>query len=287
MNKLLILCLSLLAASATADDVALRVMSFNVRYGSAADGANHWEKRRALAVEAIRRFDADLLGTQETEGAQGAYLGEQLPWYTRFGVGRDDGKTKGESATLYFKTDRFEKLAGGHFWLSETPDTPGRKGWDAAYPRLVTWVKLRDRQTTGQTLVWVNTHLDNSGKQARVESAKMIKRWLGEHAKNLPVIVTADFNCTEDSLPYRLLAGADGDSLKLRDTYRLVHPSRQGDEATYHAFTGKRQGSRIDWILCSPDFTPVAAQIDHTSEEGRYPSDHFPVTATLKFRTIP
>jgi len=282
MKSLLMLCLSLLAASAVADDAVLRVMSFNIRYGSAPDGKNHWEKRQTLAVETIRRFDPDLLGTQETEDAQGAYLSAQLPGYTRFGVCRDDGKTKGESATLYFKTDRFEKLAGGNFWLSETPDIPGQKGWDAAYPRLVTWVKLRDRQATGQTVMWVNTHLDNSGQQARVESAKMIKHWLADHAKNLPVIVSADFNCTEDSLPYRILAGGEGDSLKLSDTYRQVHPSRREDEATYHGFTGKRQGSRIDWILCSPEFTPVAAQIDHTNKDGRYPSDHFPVTATLK-----
>jgi endonuclease/exonuclease/phosphatase family metal-dependent hydrolase len=100
----------------------LRVMSFNIRYGTASDGANRWEKRRDLLVETIRQFDPDLLGTQETLQFQADFLSAQFPGYTRVGIGRDDGHVKGEQVTIFFKTDRFEELATGHFWLSTHPE---------------------------------------------------------------------------------------------------------------------------------------------------------------------
>ncbi len=259
----------------------LRVMSFNIRYGTAGDGENRWENRRDVLVETIRRFDPDLLGTQETLAFQADFLSQQLPGYTRVGAGRDDGKDKGEQVAIFFKTDRFEKVAAGHFWLSETPDQPGSRSWDAAITRMVTWAKLRDRHG-GREFLWLNTHWDHQGTQARLESAKLMRRWLAEHASRRPVVITGDFNSTEDAPPYRrLLEGADA-APKLTDAYRHAHPARQPDEATFHAFTGKRDGSRIDWILCSPDFTPVEAAIDRSSRDGRYPSDHFPVTAVLR-----
>ncbi|HUK81775.1 MAG TPA: endonuclease/exonuclease/phosphatase family protein [Verrucomicrobiae bacterium] len=259
----------------------LRVMSFNVRYGTAPDSENRWEKRRDLLVETIRRFDPDLLGTQETLFFQAEFLSTQLPAYTRVGVGRDDGHTKGEQVTIFFKTDRFEELATGHFWLSERPEQPGSRSWDAAITRMVTWAKLRDRKRD-QVFLWLNTHWDHVGAQARVESAKLMRSWLADQAPEAPVIITGDFNSVEDSPQYRYLLGADGDKLKLIDTYRRLHPVRQPDEASFHDFTGKREGSRIDWILCSPPFGPVEATIDHFNQGGRYPSDHFSVTAVLQ-----
>jgi endonuclease/exonuclease/phosphatase family metal-dependent hydrolase len=272
----------LAAFSAGAQTAApLRVMSFNIRYGTAGDGENRWEKRRDFLVETIRRFDPDLLGTQETLAFQADFLSAQLPGYTRVGVGRDDGKDKGEQAAIFFKSARFEKVASGHFWLSETTEQPGSRSWDAAITRMVTWAKLRDRQCD-RVFLWLNTHWDHQGPQARLESAKLMRRWLAERDARGPVIITGDFNSTEDSPPYRLLLGAAEDALKLTDCYRQVHPARQPDEATFHAFTGKRDGSRIDWILCSPQFTPLEAAMDRSNRDGRYPSDHFPVTAILR-----
>ncbi|MFZ4629211.1 MAG: endonuclease/exonuclease/phosphatase family protein, partial [Blastocatellia bacterium] len=120
----------------------VRVMSYNIRYGTANDGENHWDKRRTFLVDTIRQFDPDLLGTQETLGFQRDYLAEALPGYETLGVGRDDGAEKGEMTALYFKRERFEKLDGGHFWLSETPEIPASKSWDAALTRMATWVRL-------------------------------------------------------------------------------------------------------------------------------------------------
>jgi endonuclease/exonuclease/phosphatase family metal-dependent hydrolase len=259
----------------------LRVMSFNIRYGNAADGENRWDNRRELVIETIRRFNPDLLGTQETLQFQAEFVGAQLPAHTRVGRGRDDGHDKGEQVTIFFKTDRFDELATGHFWLSAHPDRAGSRSWDSAITRMVTWAKLRDRKND-RTFLWLNTHWDHVGVLARIESAQLMRRWLAQHARNVPLIITGDFNCHEDALPYRLLLGEQGSEPKLTDTYRRVHPRRQPDEASFHAFSGKPEGSRIDWILCSPQFVPVEAAIDRFGKNARYPSDHFPVTATLQ-----
>src|SRR5688572_30355099 len=136
-------------AAAARADATLRVMSFNIRYGTAKDGPNHWDLRRDLLVDTIRKFDPDLLGTQETLLEQAEYLAEKFPQYDWLGVGRDDAKRKGESVAIFWRKDRFEKLDAGHFWLSETPEVPGSKSWDTALTRMTTWVKLRDKKAGG------------------------------------------------------------------------------------------------------------------------------------------
>ena len=120
------------AAEPAAD---VRVMSFNIRYGTANDGDNHWERRKEFLVRTLQAFAPDLLGTQETEGFQRDYLARQLPDYDVLGVGRNDGRESGEMMALYFKKARFEKIAGDHFWLSETPSQAGSKSWDSSLPR--------------------------------------------------------------------------------------------------------------------------------------------------------
>jgi endonuclease/exonuclease/phosphatase family metal-dependent hydrolase len=136
--------LALNNAVAGEDAVAIRVMSFNIRYGTAADAENHWDKRKEFLLETIQNFDPDLLGTQETLAFQRDYLAEKLAGYGYLGIGRDDGMEQGEMMALYYRKDRFEKLDGGHFWLSETPEKIGSKSWDSSLPRMATWVKLKD-----------------------------------------------------------------------------------------------------------------------------------------------
>src|SRR5262245_47041852 len=147
----------------------LRVMTFNIRYGTANDGENHWDKRKEFLIDTIKAFDPDLLGTQETLGFQRDYLAEKLPGYGVLGVGRDDGKEQGEMMALYFKQARFMKTAEGHFWYSEKPDTPGSKGWDTSLPRMATWVWLQDRKNpSASQIMFVNTHFDHRGPTARL-----------------------------------------------------------------------------------------------------------------------
>ncbi len=279
----LLLLISLTCASALGQarhDV--RVMSFNIRYGTANDGENHWDKRKEFLIATIRAFNPDLLGTQETLGFQRDYLAAQLPGYEALGAGRDDGKEQGEMAALYFKRDRFEKLDGGHFWLSETPDIAGSKNWDAALTRMVTWVKLRDkRNPRARPLLFFNTHFDHRGEQARIESARLLRRRIAEAAKTCRVIVTGDFNTGEETTAYRAFFG--GADAPVFDVYRARHATRTNDEGTFSSFKATRTtGPRIDWIGASREWQAVSAAIDRTARDGRTPSDHFPVVAVLR-----
>ncbi|HPM79263.1 MAG TPA: endonuclease/exonuclease/phosphatase family protein [Candidatus Anammoximicrobium sp.] len=265
--------------------IDVRVMSFNIRFGTARDGENHWDRRKEFLVQTIKAFDPDLLGTQETVGFQRDYLAQQLPDYDCLGVGRNDGRESGEMMALYFKKVRFEKLAGGHFWLSETPDQAGSKSWDSSLPRMVTWVKLRDRRAT-QTppILFLNTHFDHLGKQARVESARLLRRQIPALGQGCRVIVTGDFNAAEGSEPYRALFGSIEDQPSpVVDAFRTAHPESGPNEGTFTGFRADSvSGARIDWIGVSRDWQIVQAEIDRTSREGRTPSDHFPVTAVLR-----
>ncbi|HEV2293055.1 MAG TPA: endonuclease/exonuclease/phosphatase family protein [Tepidisphaeraceae bacterium] len=269
---------------AESDAGVLRVLCFNIRYLNEKDGPDRWSARRDIFFEALTAGDPDLIGLQEVVHAQAEEIRANLSAYDFVGVGRDDGKHKGEYSPILFKRDRFEKLDEGHVWLSETPDVVGSKGWDANLPRLATWVKLADRRQGNRVFVFLNTHFDHLGHVARVESAKLLRDKLAELAPSLPVIITGDFNTTEDAEPYRTLVNPAGDdSLKLIDAYRAAHPRRSPDEATFGGFRGIRTGSRIDWILHTPHWQTRSAEIDRMNKAGRYPSDHYPVRAELKW----
>lgn len=270
------------AGKATTD---VRVMSYNIRYGTAKDGENHWDKRKDFLIETIKAFNPDLLGTQETLGFQRDYLAEKLSGYEALGVGRDDGKEAGEMTALYFKRSRFEKLDGGHFWLSETPDKPGSKSWDTSLTRMVSWVRLSDRlQPKARPLMFFNTHFDHRGEQARIESAKLIRRKVEEAAKTCRVIVTGDFNAGEDSQPYQAFFGLnEGKKSPLLDVYRATHPKRESNEGTFSSFKASEiTGQRIDWIGVSAEWKILKAEIDRTERDGRTPSDHFAMSAVLR-----
>jgi endonuclease/exonuclease/phosphatase family metal-dependent hydrolase len=267
----------------TGDTVTpIKVMSFNVRWGGAADPPSVWSKRRDRLLATIQAYDPDILGVQEATLRQAKFLRNNMDGYIFFGAGRDNGKLGGEMCAVYYRGSRFRRAGGGHFWLSEEPDTPGSYGWGASYPRMVTWLRLRDK-TGGKTFIIANTHFDHRSKKARLNSGKFMREKMMEIAEDEPVVIMGDFNCDEDSEPYAALLGAaEGETPWLTDAYRSIHPKRSDQEATYHGFRGGTEGSRIDWVLYSPGFTALNAGIDTTHEGLKYPSDHFPVTATLQ-----
>lgn len=260
-----------------------KVMSFNIRWGGAMDPPSVWVDRRERLLETIKTYGPDILGVQEAILMQVKYLRDEMPEHIFFGAGRDNGKLAGEMCAIYYNRDRFLRVGGGHFWLSEKPDEPGSYGWDAAYPRMVSWLRLRDK-TDDRVLFVANTHWDHRGDKARLNSAQMIRERLPELAQEGDaIIILGDFNCDEDSEPYQALVNAEPDAtIRLMDSYREIHPDRSDEEATFHAFRGKREGSRIDWILHSPDLQTLASGIDTTHDGLKYPSDHFPVTATFQ-----
>lgn len=259
----------------------IRVMSFNIRWGGAADPPSVWSKRKDRVMETILAYDADILGVQESILRQSKFLRDNLDGFIFFGAGRDNGVLAGEMCAIYYRSSRFRRVGGGHFWLSEEPDEAGSYGWGAGYPRIVTWLRLRDKHD-GRTFVVTNTHLDNRSKKARLHGAELLRERMTEIAEGEPIIIMGDFNCDEDSKPYAALLGLNEDTAPwLIDSYRAAHPERTDQEATYHGFRGKTKGSRIDWVLHSPQFQTLTATIDTTHEGLKYPSDHFPVTATL------
>lgn len=271
--------------AAEASTPPLRVMSFNIRYGTAGDGENSWPLRRDLVIRTIRGFQPDLLGVQEALTFQCEFLQRELPGYGFHGVGRDDGQKEGEYCGIYYRQDRFELVDAGHFWLSETPSVPGSVSWDSSLTRMLSWVVLRDREAGGREFVYANTHFDHRGQQARLESARLIRRRAAEILPQTPAILTGDFNTTEDGAPYAALVEGDAaDRTRLIDAYRTVHPERQKNEATFGGWKLVPEGSRIDWILHSDHFTAVEAHIDQTNDGGRFPSDHYPVEAVLDWR---
>jgi endonuclease/exonuclease/phosphatase family metal-dependent hydrolase len=282
LRTFLAVTLALATAALAESPAPLRVMTFNIRNSNAKDGADHWEHRKDLWVRTVRDFDPDLLGTQEVLADQFDALAIMFPDHTAVGVARDDGKREGEWSAIYYRKSRFEQLDAGNFWLSETPDEVASISWDAACTRICTWARLRDRMS-GKEFLYANTHFDHKGKVARLESSKLIRKRLPELSKGAPVILMGDFNCIEDDEPYRILTNSLGESgVLLVDSYRIVHTKRASDEASFHGFKGKVAGSRIDWILHSPDLKATAAEIVRP-KEGRYPSDHYPVTAVLAF----
>jgi endonuclease/exonuclease/phosphatase family metal-dependent hydrolase len=268
----------------------LRVMSFNIRYGSDDDGENSWSKRRTLVFEVIRRHRLDVIGLQEALAWQLDEIGQALPQYAAVGVGRDDGKRAGEFAAILYLADRFEVAEQGTFWLSDTPEVPGSKSWGNALPRICTWALLVDRKTCWGVYVY-NLHLDHQSQPSRQRSAELLAERISGRSQFDPVVVVGDFNVGRGDSVMRYLTGqlprvqADGAtgaaSPNLVDTFRLLHPGADR-VATYHGFKGTTSGDRVDYVLAEPRARVQEAAILRDNDQGRYPSDHYPVFAALR-----
>ncbi len=257
----------------------IKVMSFNIRYGLADDGENHWNHRKSLALARIQAFGPDLLGLQECrDDAQADFVRANLPEYYFLGVHRGGpGDTALEMAPLLFRRSAFTLLESGCFWLSDTPEVPGSRSWGSAYPRTVSWARLACR-STGAGLTYVNTHFDY--EPAAIDgNAQSLRHWLDQTRSHTPLIITGDFNADKDSNAYRLLTG-DG---SLIDAFRQVHPPEE-NEATFHAFGQQVEVAPIDWILVSEHFRVLRVQIDRTRVGNLFPSDHYPVMAVLSWK---
>lgn len=261
----------------------IRVMSFNIRTGSADDGENAWPRRREMAVERVRAFNPHLMGLQECHDTfQAGYLKQALDDYQFIGVPRGGlGQAGLEMSAVFYQPAAFEVLGVRHFWLSQTPDVPGSWSWDADFPRTVAQVHLRQLET-GRELVFLNTHFDYIPHAAR-ELARLLRVEMEALPEGLPLLVTGDFNARKGLAAYRTLLGGRGER-RLVDVYRQVHaPGSQ--EGTFHDFGRLDPPQAIDWILASPQFEVLDAGVDPFHQGNTYPSDHFPLWAELELRT--
>lgn len=264
-------------------ETPLRVMTFNIRYDTPNDGPNAWPHRRDWVASLIRFHEADAVGVQEALVHMLRELDARLPGFARVGVGRADGREEGEFSAILYRTDRLELLDSGTFWLSPTPEAPGSKGWDTAIERVATWARFRDR-ATGCELVHLNTHFDHVGEQARQESARLVRRRLATLANGLPVIVTGDLNANPASVPYRIFTrDAIADAFPpLRDAFAVSRTGHYGPTSTWTAFRAIAPGRRIDYVLVSDDVAVLTHGILPDSWDGRFPSDHLPVLASVR-----
>jgi endonuclease/exonuclease/phosphatase family metal-dependent hydrolase len=284
------------AGTAWSDVVDLKVMSFNIRYsyGGMDEEAseNNWTDaafpRRERVVRIIREYMPDVLGVQEARQLQVKDLQTALSEFDFYGIGRDDGQAGGEFSGIFYRKDRFTRLDAGSFWLSATPEKPGTSFYTApnAVPRIASWVQLLDRQSEREIFV-LNMHWDHIDAPARRQSARLARQRLKDLAEGLPAIVMGDLNAWEDSPEVRALRGEESAvGRRLVDSYRQIHPDKTSDEATFGGWEGRTAGSRVDFILHTDEFTPTAAAIVRTSYDGHWPSDHYPVTATLRLRDV-
>ncbi len=281
MNPLRFLGAALLLATLAGAAEPIRIMSFNVRTSNAQDGENSWPQRKDFFFETIEKFLPTLIGFQEVREDQHDAIIARMPGYAFSGVARDDGKRKGEWALIGYREDRFTVVRQGDFWLSEQPDVPGSKSWDAALTRICSWVRLRDT-STGRELVYANTHFDHKGVVARREASRVLSEQLATIAAGVPAILTGDLNINEDNPAYAVLVRPTvPGAIRWIDSYREVHPTRAPDEASFNGFKGTVKGSRIDFIFHTVHFKATASGIDRSSRGGRFPSDHYPVTAVL------
>ncbi len=255
----------------------LKVMSFNIRLNVASDGENRWDARKDIVAGLVNYHEPDFMGGQEVTHGQLEYLVSNLISYNYIGVGRDDGKTKGEYSCIFYKKNKFEALQHATFWLSPTPDSIS-KGWDAAIVRVCTYGLFKNKKTKQKFWVF-NTHFDHIGKEARLQSAMLIVEKIQNlNIKNYPVILTGDFNSTPNEPPAVYLSSKMNNA---RNTSKLVY----GNADTWNAFNfNQKPEGCIDYIFTNQlnkiTVTKFATLTD--SYDLKYPSDHLPIIATIK-----
>lgn len=266
-------------------------MTFNLRFPEYDPAVPHsWPRRRPAVAALLARELPHVLGTQEGKYRQlrdiHADLRQTGASYDWIGAGREGG-SRGEFMAVFFDTARLEPVEYEHFWIAEDPYAVGELWPGAGSPRMVTWVRFRDL-ADGREFYALNTHLDNVSEEARLAGARLLVQQthdprppLPPFDPELPCVVTGDFNAPADGAP----GGVHGTLLAeggLTDSWTAAPPQQRGEEhRTWHDYRGARPGPRIDWILTSPGFRTLSARINTFAPEGQFPSDHFPVQATL------
>jgi len=257
--------------------ISFNVMTYNIRMNTPDDGINAWPLRKDKVTGLLKFHQPDIFGVQEALLEQMKDLENGLSDFDHIGVGRDDGKTQGETMAIFFRKSRFEKLEDGTFWLSETPEKPGI-GWDAACNRTCTWVRLKDK-LSNQLFYFFNTHLDHRGKMARQSGSKLLLAKISEiNKEGLPLILTGDFNSTKEDEPIKIIKEVLGDSREKTET------APYGPEGTSGGFDVKLMPRIIDYIFINNKVKVLRYGILSDSFGLYYPSDHLPVFTVLQIQ---
>ncbi|MEE9433762.1 MAG: endonuclease/exonuclease/phosphatase family protein [Sphingorhabdus sp.] len=273
------------ASTKTCETALTRVMTYNIRLDTPIDGLDSWAHRRAWVSAQIDWLRPGIFGLQEVVIHQKRELASDLPGYQVIGKGRDVDGT-GESSPIGFRSDLFALHDSGVFWLSATPDIPS-KGWDAAYPRIVTWARLTANGGLTHILV-INTHWDHIGIEARNNSGLQLQRWISDYAKaDDHVILLGDFNAEIGSEAMQNLLAPAEVSVRLVDSRAASRTKSFGPVGTFNDFKLKPEKLRsIDHILASNNISVRRHAVIAQNIDGRLPSDHYPVLADLAFKPV-
>ena len=254
----------------------IKVISYNVRYNNPNDGKDIWENRRSTIVNLIKNENPDFLGLQEVNHAQLLFLNSNLSNYSFVGVGRDDGKTKGEYSPIFYNNNLFDLIKSDTFWLSSTPDKIS-VGWDASMERICTYAVFKSK--TNKKNIWVfNTHFDHIGMEAREKSADLIISVINKLTEPEDyVVLTGDFNLLDDSKPI----------MNLQSNFNDTNKNLEKTDKSYGTFNNFKLNfvskSRIDYVF-EKNFKLINSRhIIVKTPEGRWASDHHPILAKLKF----
>jgi len=290
MINRLFLFLLICSLTLSANSQKLNVATYNIRYENHLDDVkgNGWRARCPIVTSLIYQYDFDIFGAQEVLITQLKDLSNRLSEYNYVGVGRTDGKEKGEFSPIFYKKDKFELLHSGTFWLSPTDSIPSI-GWDAALPRICSWGKFQVKGI--KTFFWFfNLHMDHIGTVAQLESSKLVIRKIKEMCSDEPVILTGDFNMDQTSEGYACIAGSG----ILKDTYTIAE-IRHAPSGSFNDFNPDfKSDSRIDHVFVNKCFehirysiltdtyrTSGKGSITDSSTNIKLPSDHYPVQVEL------
>ena len=273
------LCNQKVRSVSDSDASVIDLMTFNIRFGTANDGINHWDNRREQIVEMISQHAPDVFGLQEALDFQVDYIAKEMPYYDVYYVGRDDGDKQGESSAIFYRKNRFNLTDCGTFWFSDTPSMPSTH-WGNNHLRICSWIRLEDKSNSFYVY---NLHLDHISQNSRKKSTILLAETISQRKHSDPYIVMGDFNMTLDNpgMKYLLKDNVETPYPPLISVWHSKHP--QSEKRTGHGFKGQTEGSAIDHILVEKQTSILKADIDQRKIDGRYPSDHYPVTARIKF----
>lgn len=279
MIKKLIFIVLICACYSFGNGQNVRLMTYNIRYDNPGDKENRWDNRKEFLTDQIKFYEPDILGIQEGLDHQVKYINNSLVNYSFTGVGRNDGKTKGEYSGIFYKTEKYKIIETSTFWLSTTPDKISR-AWDAALERICTYALFEDQENK-QQFWFFNTHFDHRGEKARKNSAKLIISKIKKlNQNNYPVILTGDLNLKPEEDPIQLISKFMNDSKESASVVSF------GPEGTFNGFNYNYTDSkRIDYIFTSKTGINVKKYSVLTdSKNQRFPSDHFPVFIEIEIK---
>jgi endonuclease/exonuclease/phosphatase family metal-dependent hydrolase len=258
----------------------VKVMTLNVRYDNPEDSINAWPSRASQVCDFISDEKPDILGMQEVLWHQYKLLDSVLTDYSSVGVGRNDGARDGEMNPVFFRKGRFDLVRNITFWLSDSPEVAGSKGWGASLPRIVTWMELVDKKNH-KHFFFFNTHFAHDSDSARLMSSKILLKEVSKIAEGFPFIISGDLNMPPTSTGYSILTGPNESVPLIKDSYVITEKRPSGPVYTFNGFSDKKETARIDYILVRNGMKVLEYKTVIKKEHGIFISDHWPVISLI------